>query len=58
MVVILQQRTNKQKLHKVSHFQCCTQSNIFFVEYSIGYAIGKGRIVMRSEESLHRFCLY
>jgi hypothetical protein len=57
MVVILSQRTNAQKLHKVSHFQfrknlyqkqSCTKSANFFVEHSIGYAIGKGEVVMRS----------
>ena len=46
------------KLHKVSHFQyrknldqkrSCMKSNNFFVEYSIGYAIGKGGIIIRSE---------
>jgi hypothetical protein len=26
----------------------CTKSANFFVEYSIGYAIGKGEVVMRS----------
>jgi len=57
MVVIFSQRTNTQKLHKVSHFQyrknyikklSCTRSNNFFLEYSIGYAIGKGKDIIWS----------
>jgi hypothetical protein len=58
MVVILSQRTNTQKLHKVLHFQfsknlyqklSCTKSNNYFVEYSIGYAIGHSEVITRSE---------
>ena len=58
MVVILLQRTNSQKLHKVSHFQFrknlyqkteLYEIQYFFVEYSIGYAIGKDKVITRPE---------
>ena len=58
MVVILSQRTNTQKLHKVSYFQFRKnlyqktefyEIKYFFIEYSIRYAIGKGEVITRSE---------